>query len=175
MKKKLAALVFALLFSFGMISCAKDAPETKTDDASAKEQQTTEAEEVPDWDLTDKIASWIGYAETGTLTKPGEYKVYDIAKAEDLDPFRSYLNLTAEEEKNLLANEKDAVLLVEFCSSTEHSTYDLVSILAELNAVTIEIDEEELDEITPAHSFMLYHFPYETIAGTSINFNVIYG
>lgn len=176
MKKKLTAALLAVLFCLAFISCEKEEPvisETKelTEEEISKEETITE-ESVPDWDLTEDVSAWMGFADEGTLKNSGEQKVYHIKTAEDLDPFREHLNLTADEEKALFAEPKDHVLLIEFFSTTEQSDYTLDTIYWDNGDVTVEIHEDQADETTPSHTFFLFHMPVGLIGNANVNFNV---
>lgn len=176
MKKKLAAALTALFFCFVLISCGEDTPATEpTDTATAPKtaEEVTTEEEFSESDLIDDVKTWIGFAEEGTLEKAGEQKVYHIGSAADLDPFREHLRLTEEEEKSLFLNERDHVFLIEIVSSTERSAYGIDSIYWEGIAVTVEIQEDETEEITPSHTFILFHMPHSLIGDANVSIDIL--
>ncbi len=176
MKKKLVAVLLAVLLSFGLISCEKEAPATTgaaapTEEKSTKEESTEET--VDEADLTYDVISWIGFSEKGTLEVVGDQEVYHIKSAADLDPFREHLhNMTEEEEKNLFLDPRDHVLLIEIVSSTEKSAYGVEAIYWEGGVVNVEIYEEVTDEITPSHTFILFHMPFSLVGNADVNMSV---
>lgn len=176
MKKKLMAALLAVLFSLALISCEKEVPVTTedaspTEDKIAKEEPTEET--VDETDLTYDVISWIGFDEKGTLKDVGDQEVYHIKSAADLDPFREHLhNMSEEDEKNLFLDPRDHVLLIEIVSSTEKSIYGVEAIYWEGGVVNVEICEEITDEITPSHTFILFHMPFSLVGNADVNINV---
>ena len=174
MMKKLTATLLAFLISFSFASCSKDAPEPTTEPKTEEKKQETVTEEVDPFNaLRDTVNTWIGYGEKGTLTKPGQQKVYAIQTKEDLDPFRQYLRITEDEEATLFQEKRDRTVLIEMVSVSENAAYDIINMYQSDNTICIEISETELEEITPAHTFMLFHAPYSEFGDVDVSVEVL--
>lgn len=186
--KRFLFVLVAILLCFSSVACgseeeASDGGNKKKDPAVTEEEkseteipvptETVEEEfhdEIPDDELLGRIGAWRGLSESGTLQERDQYSMKTIDSKDDLDPYREYLsNFTEEDEKMILADTAGACILIELTAATENTLYGTSSIVRTGSAITIIVSVDEVEEVTPLHTFFLLYFPERYYNGEVID------
>ena len=185
--KRFLFALMAILLCFSSVACGSE--EEKSDGGNKKKdpavtEEGTEAEipvptetveeefhdEIPDDELLGRIGAWRGLSESGLLQERDQYSMKTIDSKDDLDPYRQYLsNFTEEDEKMILDDTAGTCVLIELTAATENTLYGTSSIVQAGSAITIIISTDEVEEVTPLHTFFLLYFPERYYNGEVID------
>ncbi len=139
--------------------------ETKTLDSVSDEPEDPYEEH----ELLDDIRLLVSYSDTGVITAADSCKATVIKSKADLDPYRKFLpDLTAELEKEILADTKGYCVLLEITSKGEYTYPNPVSVFQDGGIIELQISEIEEPEPQPSHTFFLYYISSEFYHGEEV-------